>query len=254
MKRITFVIISVIFCTTFAQGQKDKQFYADLTTASRSIWHGWDINTNNSPVIHPYLEYAIRKTGFSLAAWASLPTDRSLNINDDIEFFLKYNKKVLEKKRISMKFNGFIDYIVCPNAKITTTDGSSQTKMLWKYNLGIAFTNLVKIADSPVIPAYNMYYIRPFGSIDFTDGTIHECSLFYTIPVLSQIKIGSTVNYHSGVFDGGAGWTHATSHVSSSFKIKAIKLSAAINKQWTFNQRSDIADEFWFSLGVSSKF
>ncbi|MGQ7870426.1 hypothetical protein [Sunxiuqinia sp. sy24] len=254
MKKVTIVIISIIFCSTFAQGQKDKQFYADLTTASHSIWHGWDINNNNSPVIHPYLEYAIPKSGFSLAAWASLPTDRSLNINDDIEFFLKYNKELLGKKQFAIKFNSFIDYVVCPNVKLTTTDGSNKTKMLWKYNLGIAFTNLIKIAQSRVIPAYNLYYIRPFGNIDFTDGSIHECSLFYTIPVLSRIKVGSTVNYHTGVFDGGSGWTHATSHISSSLNVKTVKLSAAINKQWSFNQRSDIEDEFWFSLGISSKF
>lgn len=254
MKTFCITTVCLIIFSSLAMGQKSKHLYADFTIASRSIWHGWDINSNNGAVMHPCLEYSIAKSGLSIAAWASLATDRNLNANDDIEFLLKYQKELLSNKISEIKIKGFADYILNPNTKMITTKGLNTTKMLWKYNLGIAFTNLITLRDNPIIPEYNIYYIRPFGDIDFKDGSIHEIGLSYTIPILTDIKIANTLNYHTGVFDGGAGWTHATSQIYSAIDINKIKLSATINKQWSFNKRSDINDEFWISIGISSSF
>ena len=231
--------------------QEKIGLYGEVAYASRSIWHGWDINPDNGTVLHPYLEYGIANSGLSLAFWASLPVNREMNINDDLEFLLRYKREIFSDSRLKLQVNGFIDYILCPNATLVNALGSEQTKMLWKYNAGLAFTNLIAIADEPIVPGYNLYYFSPFGQMDFTSGGVHELSLYYTIPVLSRIKVGGTVNYHTGVFDGGSGWTHATSVISTSVNWGGVVFSGSINKQWSFEKRADVLDEFWITLSAS---
>lgn len=234
--------------------QKSNSFSADMTFATRSIWHGWDINDNNKPVLHPYLDYSFGKTGLKLAFWASMPIDRDLKVNDDIEFLIKYNKSFFENKRFKTAVNSFMDYIVVPNVDMQTKKGKDHTKMLWKYNLGFTFPSLIKIGEQAIVPSYNLYYIFPFGDIDFKDGSVHEFSGYYKIPLLSGIKIGGALNYHTGVFDGGSGWTHATSSISTTLTAGIFKINAAINKQWGFNKREDVDDEFWATIGVCANF
>lgn len=253
MKRTALTLIIIMVSSTLIDAQKSKSIYADVTFATRSIWHGWDINSNKA-VLHPYLEYSIAKTGLSLATWSSLPVDRSLKVNDDIEFMLKFNKSLFKEQVYKTSINSFIDYIVCPNSNLFTSSGEEHTKMLWKYNLGFTLPSLIKVGKQAIIPGYNLYYIFPFGEVDFKDGSVHELSGYYTIPILTGIKIGSTVNYHTGVFGGGSGWTHATSTISSSVKLGVFNINGAINKQWSFDQRTDIADEFWASFGINTKF
>lgn len=253
MKKISFTFLLVILSIINVHAQKTQSFYADLTFATHSIWHGWDINSNK-PVLHPYLEYSIGKTGLSIAAWASLPVDRGLKDNDDIEFLLKYKKSLFNEKRYKVALNSFIDYIVCPNAYLPKANGEDHTKMLWKYNLGFSLPSLIKVGEQAIVPGYNLYYIFPFGDIDFKDGSVHEFSGYYTIPVLSKIKIGGAVNYHTGVFGAGSGWTHATSSISTSVKVGAFNIHGAINKQWSFDKRPDIEDEFWATIGINTKF
>jgi hypothetical protein len=253
MKRLNFTFLLIIISALSINAQKSSSFSADLTFATRSIWHGWDIN-GNKPAVHPYVDYAIGNTGLKVAFWASLPIDRNLKEFDDIEFLLKYNKSVFNDNAYKIAVNSFIDYIVCPNVQMDTNDGGTDTKMLWKYNLGLTLPSLIKVGEQAIVPGYNLYYIFPFGDRKFTDGSVHELSSYYTIPVLSGIKIGGAVNYHTGVFGKGSGWTHATSSISTSVKAGIFKINGALNKQWSFDERKDITDEFWATLGISTNF
>lgn len=253
MKKIFIILFTLALPTINIVAKNSKPIYAELTFATHSIWHGWDINSNK-PVFHPYLEYSIGKTGLSIATWSSLPINRELSENDDIEFLLRYKTSFFKGKRYESAINSFVDYIVCPNAYLPKTDGTEQTKMLWKYNIGFSLPSLVKIGSQTINMAYNLFYFYPFGDIDFKSGSVHEVSSSYTVPILKGINIAAATNYHSGVFSGGTGWTHATATLSKSFKLGSFNLKTAINKQWSFNQRTDIEDEFWATVGINKKF
>lgn len=253
-KKVIYAFLGLLLFIQSSRAQESLGLYTELMVASRSIFHGWDIAGDNNAVIHPYIQYTIGKTGLALAFWASVPMNRSVPEYDEYEFFLRYNNNFLKDQIFQFSVNGFADYIICPNTTLTKTDGTEQTKMLWKYNAGIAFNNLIKIAGSPLTPAYNFFHFRPFGDIDFEPGSVHELSLYYTIPVLSKIKAGGTVNYHTGAFNMQSGWTHATTQVSTSVKLGPVNLAGSVNYQWSFNERSDIADEFWVMFGINKSF
>lgn len=237
-----------------AQESKKIGLYTEIMYASRSIFHGWDIAADNQPVAHPYIEYQLGKTGLSAAWWGSIPLVDNYSTFNEYDFILKYGKTLFVEKVYQINFGGFSDFVLYPNDQMPTTEEAMGTKKLWKLNAGFSFSNLVRIAGEPIVPGYNLFYFVPHGNIDFQPGTVHELSLYYTIPILSRLKVGATTNYHTGAFGGGSGWTHTTAHLSTSVKVGPVNVAGSINYQKSHGARNDIADEFWVQLGVNKSF
>ena len=274
MKNI--ILALVLSCTSFLslasspdeQPKRSIKVSAQLDLFSKSIWHGWDLN-NNKPTYIPYVAVDLFQTGLEVAYWASIPVDRNLKVNDVTEFYLKYHATKLEGDAFQFNFHGFIDY-----NRSTNDEGFAYTpypqpnnpdapwvqpvgmKQLWKLNLGVAFENLIPLAGSHLVPAVDMFHIKPAGDAFFTDGSVWEFSLNYNHPVTDKLAYGLKFNaiYHDKIFDVNAWGAYVFSNTWKYQLNKNLALQAGINYQVSPEDLINTENEFWGQAGLAVSF
>jgi hypothetical protein len=258
MRKYLLVVLVVVCAVSNVKGQESKPLglYTELTFASRSIFHGWDIAGDNKPVLHPFIKYSVGKTGLSLAAWASMPLERKYNHMDDFEFLAMYDRQLFKDQKYAIGFNGFADLVCVPQARIPDKDGNNISKVLWKLNIGFSMPSLIKVGQSAIVPSYNLFHFTPFVNRVFTSGSVHEFALAYKIPVRSGINLSLISTYDDGAFGNAVGWTCAVGKLSFNEKVGPVNINGGINYQKAYGTvpNDQVDDEFWFSLGINKSF
>lgn len=241
---------------------------AQIDLFSKSVWHGWDLS-NNKPAYIPYVAIDLFQTGFELASWASIPTDRSQKVNDITEFYLKYHETKLEGSAVQFNFHGFIDYIRATNNNEFPYTPYPKPgdpygpwvqpvgmKQLWKFNLGFSLDKLIPVAGSFLVPAIDLFHIKPAGDAFFTDGSVWEFSLNYSHPATEKLSYGLKFNaiYHDKVFDVNGWGAYVFSNNWRYSLNKHLAIQAGINYQISPNDAVNNENEFWSQAGMAVSF
>lgn len=233
--------------------------HPDVTVASKYMAHGFNINGDHVSV-QPSLHVDTKIPGLQLAAWAGLPADRDFRGQDEFDYLLKYNTTLGGDSVWAVKLNAYVDYWLYPNhpgaGEIDEKTGEVNPDLKgWKFNGGLSLPNLLPVGGTKIVPGYNYYYWTPQNEDDFEAGGVHEITLNCGVPVAGQsIDLGTSLNYHDGVFGVEPGWSHATAQVASTFKAGTAKITPSVNYQWSFEDSVNDEDEFWAALSVAADF
>ncbi len=234
--------------------------HPDLTLASQYMAHGFNINGDHAS-LQPSLHVETKVPGLQLAVWAGLPTDRDLDASDEYDYLVKYATTFNAGERWAVRVNGYVDYWIYPNTEnageVDPATGAAVNELEgWKFNGGFALPALLPLGPAKLVPSYNYYYWTPRQDDLFTAGGVHELGLAYALPVAEgqTLDLSSTVNYHDGVFDVEAGWSHVTASLSTTFHVAGTRVSPGVNYQWTFEDTVNEEDEFWGQLSVARDF
>ena len=270
---ILFLAIICIFTTSYSTEKEDIEpavlsGLARMEFGSQSLSNGFDIS-NNKPVHRPLIFFDLFQTGFELLSWGSFPIDRSMKINDLIEFSFRYTEDKLTGQAFQFNFHGFICYSFAPNNhqySYTPYPDSEDPfapwieplglKQLWKLNMGISFEKLIPLSNSYLVPSIDMYNIMPAGDAFFTKGCVFNFGLKYDNSINDKLDYGFNFiaiyfdkvrNYHTwGAFVFTNNWNYKVN--------KTLALQARLNYQVSPDSRINTDNEFWMNAGIEVSF
>lgn len=240
----------------------------DVTYASQYMIDGFNVG-DHSPVTEMTLKVSLPKTEFSLMYWNALQINRDNKSEDEHDLFILYRHDFLSESRFAFNFHGFYDYWLYPNthlAKDPFGDPVSATERHGsKLHSGISFTKMLPIADSYLIPSYNLYYWIYWANDRkdmYQGGAHHELLVDYSHLIPRFIKgaqsqyVGATasLNYIDRAFDVKTGWSHSTMTLYSGVNVYNTCFSVSLNRQWSYIESVNPSNEFWTTLSLTKEF
>jgi hypothetical protein len=235
----------------------------DLTYASTYMAHGFNIGESDRPSLQPSVSVNLPWPGLQVAYWGAIPPDEDWDVLDEQDYLLKFNRTWFADECWAFNLHHYIDYWTYPHLSVLEDKDGEPTNAAHKDGLkfmtGVSFPKLLPIGPTAIVPAYNVYYWTPVQDNLFESGAVHELGLSSGLPIPSALgwakgqtlDVATTINYNDGVFGVNAGWSHATAGLASTFPMGAVKVTPAVNYQWSFETTVDPEDEFWATLTLS---
>lgn len=270
IRKLIAVAFFSVWLPTKAQALVPDRFVTTLgiTYASEYLTDGFRVGSP-APVMEFSLKLDIPNTGLSLMYWDALRIARSDSEYDEHDFLLMYNHDFLTQSPYAFNFHAFYDYWFFPNSQPLRDGFGDEIARIQKHggkvNVGASMTNLLPIAGSFLVPAYNLYYWI-YWAQDRKDlyqgGARHELSLTYThgLPnfaswVSSTYAGGYTsLSYNDGAFGVRPSWTHSMASLYAGFSAWNSDFVVSANKQWTYQRTIGTPNEFWMTVTFIKEF
>lgn len=241
---------------------------AGVTYASQYNTDGFRVG-DATPVFQTTLKLEIPSTHISLMYWNSLRQIRSRKQYDEHDFMALYSQDFKSGSKYAFNLHGFYDYWTFPNTKALhdpfgdqITNGKFRGS---KLHTGISMTNLIPLAGSFLVPAYNVYYWI-YWAQDRKDlyrgGARHELSLSYTRSIATEpswfkwLYAGGSanLNYHDGAFGVRPGISHSLLSVYSGLTAWGLNFSLSGNQQFSYQRTVNSRNDFWTTFSVFKDF
>ena len=237
--------LAIVCAGVCAMAADDYGVHPDVTVASKYMAHGFNVNGEHGS-LQPSVTVDTKVPVLQFFVWAALPMDQEIRASNEFDYLVKYGHTFATESALAVNLHGYVDYWDYPNK-----DDMSG----WKFSGGVTLPKLLPLGPANLVPSYTYYYWTPQNSGAFEAGGVHEIFLSYAAPLLPKqsLDLGASLNYHDGVFGVKPGWSHATAGVSTTFDV-GVKLTPAINYQWSFEDTVDTEDEVWATLSVSKDF
>lgn len=239
-----------------------------LTYASEYVTDGFKIG-NSSPVMQMSVKLDIPKTDFSLMYWSSLRAVRAEDQYDEHDFLLMYNRDFFSGETYAFNFHTFLDYWFYPNTP-PLRDGfgneiSNVQKHGGKVSSGVSMTNLIPLAGSYLVPAYNVYYWLYWAedrADQYLGGARHELSLSYNhgLPkIASWIKsqymgVFASLSYNDGALGVRPGWSHSIGTLYAGIAAFSSQFIVSANKQLSYQRTVNENNDFWMTVSLVKEF
>jgi hypothetical protein len=235
----------------------------DLTYASTYMAHGFNIGEDDKPSLQPSVSLNLPLPGLQLAYWGAIPPDENCDSLDEHDYLVKFNRTWFASECWAFNLHHYVDYWIYPHLSVLEDKNgepiSASHKDGLKFMTGVSFPKLIPIGSTTIVPSYNVYYWTPVQEDLFEPGAVHELGLSGGWPMPESLGLAkgqtldasTTINYNDGTFGVNAGWSHATAGLSSTFPLGAIRITPAVNYQWSFEKTVDPEDEFWAALTLS---
>lgn len=265
----TLALLILIFALeTRAEAPKRLVPTAGVTYSSIYVTDGFRVG-DATPVFQFALKLTIPSTHISLMYWNSLRQIRSRRQYDEHDFMALYNRDFKTGSKYAFNLHGFYDYWTFPNTKAQRDpfgDVVSNGKFRGsKLHAGISMTNLIPLAGSFLIPAYNVYYWI-YWAQDREDlyrgGARHELSLSYTRSIATDSSTykwlyaggSASLSYHDGAFGVRRGVSHSLVSLYTGLTAWDLNFSLSGNQQFSYQRTVNTRNDYWTSFSVFKDF
>lgn len=267
-RNLFFLVLIFVSMRSIALPAERLILNTDMTYASEYVIDGFNVG-DHSPVMQLTLKMNIPKTEYSLMYWNALQINRKKKADDEHDLFILYRHDFLTDSKYTFNIHGFYDYWFYPNtlaAKDAFDDSISTTERHGsKLSSGISFPKLIPLADSYLIPTYNIYYWIYWANDrkdQYQGGTHHEILLEYSHLIPRFIKgaqsqyvgASASLNYMDQAFKVKTGWSHSTAGFYTGVKAMDTYLTISLNQQWSYEPSVNPNDELWSTLSLSKEF
>lgn len=234
----------------------------DMTYATKYMANGFNV-ADDEPSFQPAVHLDSPIPGLGLTYWGALPTERQVNDSDEHDIMIRYSRTYFEKELWAFNLYHYIDYWLYPNLHYRrnsrTPPLKEETFEGMKLMSGINFPKLLPVGNSCLVPSYTVYHWMPLEEDLFENGTVHELGVSYALPLdraqKFALRLTETINYNDGVFGVASGWSHATSGIALPVPLgPRLKLTPAVNYQWSLEDTVDPENEFWSSITAAWSF
>lgn len=267
------IVVSTLLCTIVsfpskALEKKKVGLTADITWASKYLISGFKVG-GDDPVWQLAGKLDWYQTGFSFMYWTAIQANRDNKQYDEQDLFLMYSRDFFADNRYAINLHGFYDYWMFPNTEPVRDEfgdvTSTSKKHGNKFQLGLSLPKLIPLADSYVVPSYNVYYLHYYAQDRkdrYLGGTHHELLLEYYrsirlfIPKATYQYAGATAstNYHQGDFGVKSGLSHSTASMVTGVYAFSSIFTLSMNHQWSYEETVNPNNEFWTTFSFIKKY
>lgn len=233
----------------FAQDEPALTFDLDATYVSHYIWRGYDV-FDDTASFQPSLNANLWDSGFSLNIWQALACGSGYRNLEELDYTVAYGNTFCAGEFYEFDFGAnyiYYDFYDNPSADVDTEETGA----------GIAFTHLLPIGDSYIIPSYYVGKLWPVDGADDVAGIYHSLGLAYDwiIPDTDYaLSFTWDINYNDGMFNADHDWSHTTFGLSTSVDVGPVTVTPFVNYQISMEDTVNNEDELYGGLSVSTSF